>query len=166
MEYACEHDEFVAVDVETASRLPPRICAIGATRFEGGIETGAFQSLVAFRGQVRFTRVHRLTAAALAGAPQWTDVWPAFAAFLGETKRVVAFRASFDRAALLSMCALYGIRMPRLQFVCAAEIAHLRLGRNLSLHASLLALGIPFPGRPHDPLADARAAAALMLACR
>jgi inhibitor of KinA sporulation pathway (predicted exonuclease) len=40
-----------------------------------------------------------------------------------------------------------------------------RCGRRLDLRAALDVLGLPFPGRPHDPLGDARAAAAIALAC-
>jgi hypothetical protein len=37
--------------------------------------------------------------------------------------------------------------------------------RRLNLQDSLDFLSLPFPGQPHDPLADARAAALIALAC-
>jgi DNA polymerase III epsilon subunit-like protein len=85
---------------------------------------------------------------------------------MGEIRLVVAFNAPFDRAAILTMCAQSALRLPRMSFVCAARMVESRLGQRLDLRGSLEALGLPFPGRPHDPLADARAAAAIVLACQ
>jgi DNA polymerase III epsilon subunit-like protein len=85
---------------------------------------------------------------------------------MGDIRLIVAFNAPFDRAAILTMCAQSGLRLPRMSFVCAAKTAESRLGQRLDLRASVEALGLPFPGRPHDPLADARAAAAVVLACQ
>jgi DNA polymerase III epsilon subunit-like protein len=160
-------DRFVAVDVEVASRLPIRICAIGAARFECGLETMSYSSLVAIDcNRVRFTHIHGLTAADLSGAPSWPQAWRKVLDVLGDIQTIVAFRATFDRGAILAMSGRYGVRLPRLQFVCAAEMMQVRNGRRLSLKECLELLGIPFPGRPHDPLADARAAAAIAIACR
>ncbi|MEO8257361.1 MAG: exonuclease domain-containing protein [Acidobacteriota bacterium] len=158
-------DRFVAIDVETASRSPARICAVGAARMEFGQETRSYRSLVHVDGRVRFTHIHGLTAADLRAAPLWPDVWRGVIDVMGEIRTLVAFRASFDRAAILAMSAHYGFRLPRLRFVCAADLFETQHGSKLSLSACLEALRIPFPGRPHEPLADARAAAALVLAC-
>jgi DNA polymerase-3 subunit epsilon len=158
-------DRFVAIDVEIASRSPIGVCAIGAARLEFGTETKSYCSLVGVHGHVRYTHIHGLTAADLAGAPSWPQAWQGVLGVLGDIQTVVAFRASFDRGAILAMSGRYGVRLPRLQFVCAAEMMKARYGCQLDLSASLRVLGIPFPGRPHDPLADARAAAAIVVAC-
>lgn len=158
-------DRFAALDVETASRTPIRICAIGVARFELGHEIASYCSLVRAEGRVRFTHVHGLTAADLHDAPPWPDVWPHVLRTLGDIRTIVAFRAAFDRAAILAMSARHGVRLPRLRFVCAAEVMvqHRRIVG--SLQDALRHLGVPFPGKPHDPLADARAAAAIVLKC-
>ena len=155
---------FVALDVETARRRPPLVCAIGVARYEDRQEVEAFSSLVQFSGAVQFTRIHGLKQTDLRGAPSWPAVWKQVSAVLRDTSSVVAFRAEFDRAAILATSAQYGIRLPRLNFVCAAQLAREHLGLRHSLFDALVALGIPFPGRPHEPLADARAAALLALA--
>jgi DNA polymerase III epsilon subunit-like protein len=93
-------------------------------------------------------------------------VWPQLRAVIGEVPTIVAFRAEFDRAALLTAAAHHNIRLPRLRFVCAAALAHARLGRSTTLAEALELLEIPYPGKPHEPLADARAAALVALACR
>ena len=158
-------DRFVAIDVEIASRSPIRICAIGAARFEGAQETKSYYSLVSVSGLVRFTHIHGLTAGDLLGAPSWPQAWQGVRTVLGDIQTIVAFRASFDRGAILSMSGRIGVRLPRLRFLCAAEMMKARYGCELNLAASLKMLGVQFPGRPHDPLADARAAAAIALAC-
>lgn len=158
-------DRFVAIDVEIASRSPIQICAIGAVRVESRRETRNYSSLVKVEGPVQFTHIHRLTAADLANAPAWTEAWQGVLAVLEDIQSVVAFRASFDRAAILAMSGRHGVRLPRLRFVCAAEMMKARYGSHFSLRASLQALGMTFPGRPHDPLADARAAAAIAIGC-
>ncbi len=158
-------ERFVAIDVETASRSPMSVCAVGAARFESGQETGAFKSLVHVRGPVRFGRIHGLDAADLAGAPAWPAVWHALLQFVGDFREFVAYRAAFDRGAILAMCANHNVRVPPLHFTCAAQIVESRFARKLDLREALQLLGVPFPGRHHDPLADARAAAAVAIAC-
>lgn len=158
-------DPFLAVDVEIASRTPLAICAIGAVRIEHGVEVAAFTSRVRYRGAVRFTRIHGLRRHDLADAPEWPAVWRAVVGIMAGTTRLVAYRADFDRGAILTMCGRCGIRPPTLTFTCAARIAEAHLGRAVSLVAALEALGLTFPGCHHDPLADARAAAAVVLAC-
>ena len=158
-------ERFVAIDVEIASRSPVRICAIGAARFESRRETASYRSLVHVDGRVRFSDIHRLTAGDLTRAPAWPVVWSALRQFMGDIRFLVAFRAAFDRGAILAMCAAHGLRLPPLHFLCAAEMVEARFTRNLDLRAALDVLGLPFPGRHHDPLSDARAAAAIAIAC-
>ncbi len=155
---------FVALDVEIARRRPPLICAIGVARYEDGREVEAFSSLARVSGAVQFTRIHGLKATDLRSAPAWPAVWKQVSAVMRDTTVVVAFRAEFDRAAILATSALYSIRLPRMRFVCAAALARERLGLRHSLADALRAIGIAYPGVPHEPLADARAAALLALA--
>jgi DNA polymerase-3 subunit epsilon len=158
-------DRFIAVDVEIAGRTPIRICAIGAARFESGMETGAFHSLVRVDGPVRFTRIHGLRAVDLLDAADWPTAWRGLLDLKGDIETVVGYRVRFDRGAILAMSARYGIRVPPLRFVCAAELMERHFGKHPDLSAALDALGRSFPGRPHDPLADARAAGLIVLAC-
>ena len=158
-------DTFVALDVETASRSPIRVCAVGAVRIEARQETKSFRSLVKVDGRVRFREIHGLTAADLADAPLWPVVWRGLVDLIGDLRTIVAFRASFDRAAILTMCGRSGSRLPRVTFVCAADMFERRHGRGVTLSEAIVSCGLTFPGRPHDPLADARAAAMIALAC-
>jgi DNA polymerase-3 subunit epsilon len=157
-------DRFVALDVEIASRSPLTVCAIGVARFESGCEAAHFHSLVRFTGPVRYTDIHGLTKAALRDAPVWPVVWKRVLDVLGDCRLVVAYRARFDRAAVMTMCARRALRLPAVRFVCAAKVYEEHAGRSVDLASALRALRIPFPGRPHDPLADARAAASIMIA--
>ena len=74
----------------------------------------------------------------------------------------MAYRAEFDRGALLAMCARHDVRVPALRFTCAAEMVERHFAQRLELREALQQLGLAFPGRPHDPLADARAAALIV----
>ena len=65
----------------------------------------------------------------------------------------------------MTMCGRHGLRLPRMDFICAAALAEPFVGRSQTLAESLAKMGIPYPGRPHDSLADARAAGSLALAC-
>jgi DNA polymerase III epsilon subunit-like protein len=158
-------DRFVAVDVEIASRRPVNICAIAAVRVESGLETASYSSLVKALAPIRYTHIHGLTTADLVNAPEWPEVWRGVTTVLADIETIVAFRASFDRGAILAMSGRHGVRLPSLRFVCAAEMMKASYGADLSLQACVTALGLTFPGRPHDPLADARAAAAIALVC-
>jgi len=159
-------DRFIAIDVETASRSPMSVCAVGAARFEQGGETGTFKSLVHVDGPIRFGRIHGLEVRELAGAPDWPAVWQRLLDFTGGIREFVAYRAEFDRGAVLAMCASHHVRVPPLRFTCAAKMIEERFAGNRDLREALRLLGLPFPGRHHDPLADARAAAAIAIACR
>jgi DNA polymerase-3 subunit epsilon len=158
-------DRFIAIDVETASRARASVCAVGAARFERGVETASFRSLVQTRGPVRFGSIHGLAAADLAGAPEWGTVWHRLVKWSAGIREFVAYRAEFDRGAILAMCAKHNVKLPPLRFTCAAELIQARFPGERSLREALEALGLPYPGRPHDPLADARAAAAIVLVC-
>ncbi len=158
-------DSFVALDVEISSRSPVRVCAVGAVRMESGIETRSFRSLVSVPRPIHYSEIHGLRAVDLAGAPAWPAVWADLREFLVGDPFVVAFHATFDRGALLTMCGRHGLRVPPLRFACAARMALARFGTSFGLAETLDRLAIPFPGTPHDPLADARAAAAIAAAC-
>jgi DNA polymerase-3 subunit epsilon len=155
---------FVAIDVEVASRHPLRVCSVGAVRVEDGEETAHVEALVRVNGPIAYSRIHGLTAAELRRAPQWPAVWPTIVHLADGVAQFAAFRADFDRGAILTMCSRHGLRPPPLPFVCVAALAAKRLGRSQTLAEYLTSLGIDYPGKPHDALSDARAAAALLLA--
>jgi DNA polymerase III subunit epsilon len=157
---------FTAFDVEVSSRSPLTVCAVAAVLYDGEKEVSAFSSLVAVKGRVHYTHIHGLTDDALRGAPNWPDVWLRLQPLLTSSPTVVAFRASFDRAALLTMCGLHGVRLPPLLFTCVADEAKRTFGYQGTLSEHLQRLGTPYPGQPHDALADARAAALLLFAVR
>lgn len=159
-------DHFVALDVEIARRAPLTVCAVAAARYEAGEEIMHYASMVNVVGHVKYTNIHGLTKADLRDAPSWAAVWKHLAVVLDGIQTVVAYRAAFDRAAVMTMCARHAVRMPRVRFVCAAAMYRDRFGRSISLSAAMQHLELPFPGRPHDPLADARAAGTLMLKLR
>src|SRR5574340_761798 len=105
-------NSFVAVDLEIASRSPIRVCALGAVRVIAGNEHGSLHSLVAASGRVHYSHIHGLVASDLVGAPSWPAVWDRVVDLLHGERTVVAFRATFDRGAILAMCGRHGLRLP------------------------------------------------------
>jgi DNA polymerase III epsilon subunit-like protein len=92
-------------------------------------------------------------------------VWQRLIVWSAGIREFVAYRAEFDRGAILAMCAKHNVKLPPLRFTCAAKVIHAWYPGQRSLREALEMLELPYPGRPHDPLADARAAAAIVLAC-
>ena len=89
-------DDFIAVDVELASRRPIQVCAIGAAHFRARSEVGCYQSLVRINGRVGFSGIHGLTSRDLLDAPSWPRVWEGFLQFVGQTRLFVAFPVDFQ----------------------------------------------------------------------
>ena len=156
---------FVALDVEIASRKPLFICSLGASIISDGREMGAYESEVLVKGRVRFSEIHGLRSGTLAHAPSWPQVWDQFCELIRRQHFFVAYNAAFDQSAILTMCSMHSIRPPPMTFVCARKIAAGLLKRPpRNLADAIAQLGLPFPGQPHTALADARAAASIMLA--
>jgi DNA polymerase III subunit epsilon len=94
---------FCVLDLETTG-VAPDTCAIteiGAVRFEGGIETGRFQTLVNPRAPIppTVTVITGITQAMVIDAPLIEEVLPSFLEFLGSSV-IVGHNVRFDIAFL------------------------------------------------------------------
>lgn len=159
---------FVAVDFETANRSHTSMCAVGAVRVREGVVVETFSSRIhPPEGFDHFEpaniRVHEIDSDAVAQAPSWLDVYPAFRDFVGDDV-VVGHNAAFDTSVLLNTCGAYDIDLPTLSVVCTLQLARaaLRLP-SYSLPWVASHLGVPQFDH-HDPLEDARASAAVLIA--
>ena len=116
-------------------------------------------------------RVHGLSEAHLARAPEWPDVYRELRAILHTIRLIVTYNAPFDRRLIEQTCRCYGLRLPELSWDCAmrrfAEYAgpppteSWRTYHRLS--EALDRLGIPHPG-VHRAAADAEACRLLVRA--
>ena len=101
---------FCVLDLETTGVGPDinEITEIGAVRFERGVETGRFQTLVNPRTGIppQVTVITGITQAMVIDAPAIEEVLPSFLEFLGEAVIVghnVAFDISFLNAAAIRL---------------------------------------------------------------
>lgn len=155
---------FCVLDLETTGVGPDRseITEIGAVKYEGGIETGRFQTLVNPGAPIppQITVITGITQAMVIDAPRIGEALPSFLEFLGDAVIVghnVAFDISFLNAASIRLG--YG-RLPH------SSTDTMRLARRLvskevrNLRLSSLAAHFRSPTTPnHRALDDAIATA-------
>ena len=87
---------FCVLDLETTGVAPDscEITEVGAIRFEGGVETGRFQTLVNPRAEIppTVTVMTGITQAMVIDAPMIDEVLPSFLEFIGDA--VIVGRSS------------------------------------------------------------------------
>jgi DNA polymerase-3 subunit epsilon len=166
---------FVALDVETASRDPASICAVGLTTFhEMATPRLSPARFTLLRPDTpaeawRFSALHGIDAARVAHSPTFAEQWPDLNIESGPVAFLAAHNAAFDRRAIFAACARAGIAPPRLPWLCTMKLAakfwHIERGR-LSLPAVCRRVGVKFSRElgVHDATADAIAVGEIVLA--
>lgn len=108
--------DFVVVDLETTDRdvATAEIVEIAAVRVRNWEVVAEFQRLVKPRVPIApgAARTHGYTEADVAGAPHFEDVWPEFAAFLGDDVMVAHNGYEFDFPILSRMVREAGLARP------------------------------------------------------
>jgi DNA polymerase III subunit epsilon len=160
--------DFVALDFETANRSHASACAVGAVRVRDGQVVDEFFTLVRPpEGLDDFEpgniRVHGITSDVVATAPAWAEVYTAFRAFIADDV-VVGHNAAFDMSVLLNTCSAHDIDLPVLSSLCTLQLARASVKiPSYSLPWVVEHLDLPSFDH-HDPLADARASAMVLVA--
>lgn len=160
--------DFVAVDFETANRSHASACAVGAVRVRDGRIVDEFRALVRPPEDLddfepSNVRVHGITAAAVADSPAWPEIYPQLRAFIGDDV-MVGHNVAFDTSVLLNACGAYDISWPSLESLCTLKLARASL-RVPSYSLPWVAAHLRLPEFDHhDPLADARASALVLVA--
>lgn len=155
---------FCVLDLETTGVAPDtcEITEIGAVRYEGGIETGRFQTLVNPRAPIppTITVITGITEAMVIDAPLIEEALPSFLEFIGDAVIVghnVRFDISFLNAASLRLG--YG-RLPNRSADTLRLARRLIRGEVRSLKLSSLAAHLSSPTTPnHRAFDDAMATA-------
>ncbi|MGI9643584.1 MAG: DEDD exonuclease domain-containing protein [Acidimicrobiia bacterium] len=155
---------FCVLDLETTGVAPDtcEITEIGAVRYEGGVETGRFQSLVNPRAPIppTVTVITGITQAMVIDAPLIEEALPSFLEFIGDAVIVghnVRFDISFLNAASLRLG--YG-RLPNRSADTLRLARRLIRGEVRSLKLSSLAAHLNSPTTPnHRAFDDAMATA-------
>lgn len=160
-----ENASFVAIDFETAHHGRDSACAVGAVLVEGGKVTDTFAHLIRPPGNDYFwynTKVHGLSAADTADAPDFADVWRQLRPFIkGQT--LVAHNAEFDESVLHQSLGVYGLRPGRNEVLCSRDMARVALPGRKSYRLPDLCRSLRIHLDHHDALSDANAAAQLVL---
>jgi DNA polymerase-3 subunit epsilon len=155
---------WAVVDVETTGLNPvrDRIVEIAIVRLDAeAILVDEWASLVNPGERQPLTRVHGLTKADLANAPEFRDVLPEILWRLADLV-VVAHNAPFDVAFLQAETVRAGVAWGPIEGLCTLALTKdLGLTKSRKLSVSCEELGIP--ARPdHSALEDARAVAGIL----
>lgn len=157
--------EFAVIDVETSGFDPDhaRVLSVAALIVTAdGTITDSMHTLLNPGVDPGPTDIHGLTAAMLAGQPDFTAVADQLATLL-RGRVLVAHNAGFDYAFLAAETHRCGAELPVTSVLCTLELAgQLNLGLD-SLKLGALAKHWSIPqARPHDALDDARVLAAAL----
>jgi DNA polymerase III subunit epsilon len=157
---------FVAIDFETADHGPDSACAVGLVRVEG--QRVVHREAVLLRPprpRFLFSSIHGISWEMVESEPVFGDVWPRLLPILDGAAFLAAHNASFDRRVLGACCALAGLSIPEMPFVCTVQLARRRWGERRNDLASVcrrLGIGLVH----HDAGSDAEACARIVIAAR
>lgn len=169
--FACDQllapsTSFLAVDFETACHAPESACAIGLAYVEGGRVVHAESRLIRPPSrQFRFTWVHGLTWADVAGAPDFAALWPDLRPWFEAADFVAAHNARFDRRVLEVCCMAAGFATPAVRWVCTVELAR-ALWRLRPARLPDVCRHLAIPLVHHQAASDARACAEIVIAAQ
>ena len=152
-----------ALKFETANRHRHSACRVALVRVLGGRVVERFSSLIRTEGPFEAAQVavHGLTAADVALAPTFRELWPLLSALLNGATRLVAHHAAFDRSVLEASLREAGLPVPVLEVECTLARARRLLDLpNHRLATVCAAQGVPAPAR--GDTAGAALAAALL----
>lgn len=163
--------DFTAIDFETANRFLGSPCAVGLVRVrDGAVVEERSASMRPPRTRSAFdpghTRIHGITARAVAHRPFFDELWPRIEAWILAEDRdelVLAHNAAFDMGVIRAACAETGTPHAPLAYACSLALA--RRGYDLPSYAlprAAEAAGVPLR-RHHDALEDARACAGVVV---
>lgn len=159
------HGTFAALDVETANADFASVCQVGVVTFTDGAITGTWQSLVDPEDEFDPVNVsiHGIDAAAVAGAPRFSEVFSLLAPMLSNT--VVATHTAFDRVAIDRVQEKYGLRAFQCKWLDTARVCRRAWPKfsesGYGLRPVAASFGIEF--KHHDAAEDARAAGQILV---
>lgn len=157
---------FCAIDFETANfSQRDSACAIGIVRVENREVVGEECFLIQPPSLDRFENTHRhgITKADVENEPLFPEIWEKVFPLTRGISFFAAHNAPWDQGVLYTLVKLYSLAIPEVPFKCTVQVARKRWNiRPTTLPDVCKHLGIPL--RHHDPLSDAHAAAAIVLA--
>ena len=159
---------FCAIDFETANAYRGSPCAVGLVKVVDGVIVDSRRWLMRPpEGYDRFddfnTMLHGLTPQMVDGEPRFNERLPEILAF-ADGLPFVAHNAAFDMGVIRDACDVSDLDWPSASYACTLVFSRMTWSLlSYSLPWVAEAAGIRFD-RHHDPDADARAAASILLA--
>lgn len=159
-------ETFVAIDFETADRMPDSACAVALVRSEAEKIVYKHDFLIRPpRTYFEFTHIHGITWEMVADKPVFGELWPDLEPVFDGVDFLAAHNASFDRGVLNACCQAAGLNPPQIPFKCTVAMSRKKWGLNpAKLNNVCDFLGIPL--NHHNALSDALACAKIVLAAR
>jgi DNA polymerase III epsilon subunit-like protein len=159
---------WVAIDFETANEYRGSPCAVALVAVRDHQVVERYVTYIKPPPSVgRFSpfcvSLHGITASKVQAAPTWPDALTEIIRFVGE-RPIVAHNAAFDVGVIRAACNEMHMPWPRLTYACTLVVARRTW--------PLISYSLPWVAEAaghliadhHDPLADAEAAAAIMIA--
>ena len=158
------NEEFLALDVETASFRPGSICQIGVARFRLGEIVDSRSWLV--RPRYSFNpaniRLHGIGPAAVREAGTWNDIYPELMSFMSGAN--IVSHTSFDRRSIFAACCSCALPMFSYRYwKDSCSLARSAWPNETSYSLPRLAQRFGIAYRPHDAQEDARVAGMLYI---
>ena len=156
--------DFVALDFETADRLPDSACAVGLVRVEAGEIVERVHRLIRPpRSFFEFTYIHHIDWRQVVDEPAFGELWPGLCGLLRGARFIAAHNSRFDEAVLRACCSRAGLPPPKPPFLCTVALARRVWGiRPTKLPDVCCRLGIELDH--HQALSDAEACARIVIA--
>lgn len=158
--------DFIAMDYETAAPQRASACSIALVVVEQSRIVDSFYSLI--NPEVPFAsrniQVHGITAAMVADAPTFPDIWPHIQHFFTPQRIVTAHNSPFDVSVLKKSMERYGLPIPHYQVIDTVKTSKALLPglTNYRLNTVSDALNIPLEHH-HNALEDSYACARILL---
>lgn len=161
-------ENFVAIDLETATSDRSSICQIGITEVVDGKPLEPRSWLVQPEGNKYDSMniwIHGITPEDTKNSPSFPEVWKEVQPYL-QNKIVVAHNTSFDMYALRDAFNKYGVEYPTFDYYCSLRIARYIIKGCYSYSLDIVAnhLGLEF-GVHHKADCDSLGCALLLLKC-
>ena len=162
------NENFVAIDLETATSDRSSICQIGITEVVNGKPLKPLSWLVQPEGNIYDTMnicIHGITPRDTKESPSFPEVWKEVQPYL-QNKIVVAHNTSFDMYALRDAFNKYSMEYPTFDYFCSLRIARCIVKGCYSYSLDVVAnhLGLEF-GAHHKADNDSLGCALVLLKC-
>lgn len=154
-------DRIAVIDVETTGLSPwrgDRIIEIAVVIISpDGIVHSEYETLVNPGRDIGKTAIHRISAADVLRAPQFSEIAGDLLEILASASVIAGHNVSFDKNFLVKEYEREAVVFPDVPLLCTLK----QFGRN-NLANSCAEFGVPFDGTQHRALHDARATAKLV----